>query len=245
MARQPAKPSPHSERAARSDFAPIHGRLIETLGIEDPALEGTTPPSCCWRRPRPARGGALSSKPPRADHRRLHTDAAGAVPGGQVRAAGSPLRRPERRPDAGGRGAVFSGSRRPGRSTPGEGSWRPGRINPSGRAMLLTAPRRFPFEGTDSESTASANYRAAEEGPGCLWVPMSRRTGRAVGGCRTNALMGDDPMPPRCVRAGSSRPYRAEVAESVSRGRRRSRSSGRVARCLCEEAHDHWLAQSL
>jgi site-specific recombinase XerD len=43
VARQSAKPSPHSERAARSDFAAIHGRLVETLGVEEPALEDVTP----------------------------------------------------------------------------------------------------------------------------------------------------------------------------------------------------------
>lgn len=43
LSRQSAKPSPHSERAARSDFAAIHVRLIETVGVEEPAVEHVTP----------------------------------------------------------------------------------------------------------------------------------------------------------------------------------------------------------
>jgi site-specific recombinase XerD len=43
VARQSAKPSPHSERAVRSDFAAIHTRLCENLGVEDPTLEDVTP----------------------------------------------------------------------------------------------------------------------------------------------------------------------------------------------------------
>lgn len=42
VARRSAKPSPHSERAARSDFAAIHGRLQENLGTDDPVLDEVT-----------------------------------------------------------------------------------------------------------------------------------------------------------------------------------------------------------
>jgi integrase/recombinase XerD len=38
VARRSAKPSPHSERAARSDFTAIHTHLQDTVGTEDPAL---------------------------------------------------------------------------------------------------------------------------------------------------------------------------------------------------------------
>jgi integrase/recombinase XerD len=43
LARQSAKPSPHSERAARSDFAAIHARLCEQLGVDDPTVEDLSP----------------------------------------------------------------------------------------------------------------------------------------------------------------------------------------------------------
>jgi site-specific recombinase XerD len=43
LARQSAKPSPHSERAARADFAAIHGRFQQQLGVEDPTVEDVTP----------------------------------------------------------------------------------------------------------------------------------------------------------------------------------------------------------
>ena len=43
LARQSAKPSPHSERAARSDFAAIHDRLVEQLGVEDPTVDDLSP----------------------------------------------------------------------------------------------------------------------------------------------------------------------------------------------------------
>jgi integrase/recombinase XerD len=43
VARQSAKPSPHSERAARSDFAAIQAHLREKLGVEDPTVEDVTP----------------------------------------------------------------------------------------------------------------------------------------------------------------------------------------------------------
>jgi hypothetical protein len=35
VARRSAKPSPHSKRAARSDFAAIHSRLQEAVGKDD------------------------------------------------------------------------------------------------------------------------------------------------------------------------------------------------------------------
>ena len=38
VSRRSAKPSPHSERAARADFAAIHAHLADTVGSEEPAL---------------------------------------------------------------------------------------------------------------------------------------------------------------------------------------------------------------
>jgi site-specific recombinase XerD len=43
VARRSAKPSPHSERAARSDFAAIHRLLQETLGADDVPIDEVTP----------------------------------------------------------------------------------------------------------------------------------------------------------------------------------------------------------
>jgi site-specific recombinase XerD len=43
VARRSAKPSPHSERAARSDFAAIHTRLAEALGNDDLDAADVTP----------------------------------------------------------------------------------------------------------------------------------------------------------------------------------------------------------
>jgi site-specific recombinase XerD len=43
VARRSAKPSPHSERAARSDFAAIHIRLQEAYGTDDIDLVDVTP----------------------------------------------------------------------------------------------------------------------------------------------------------------------------------------------------------
>ena len=43
VARQPAKPSPHTERAARADFTAIHAHLQETLGSEVVLLDEVTP----------------------------------------------------------------------------------------------------------------------------------------------------------------------------------------------------------
>jgi site-specific recombinase XerD len=43
VARRSAKPSPHSERAARSDFTAIHGRLAESVGNDDVDLTDVTP----------------------------------------------------------------------------------------------------------------------------------------------------------------------------------------------------------
>ena len=43
LARQSAKPSPHSERAARSDFAAIHTRLRHQLGVEEPTVGDLSP----------------------------------------------------------------------------------------------------------------------------------------------------------------------------------------------------------
>jgi site-specific recombinase XerD len=42
VARRSAKPSPHSERAARSDFAAIHGQLQESAGKDDVELADVT-----------------------------------------------------------------------------------------------------------------------------------------------------------------------------------------------------------
>src|SRR5688572_12455984 len=44
VARQPAKPSPHTERAARADFTAIHAHLQETLGSEVVTLDSA--PEC-------------------------------------------------------------------------------------------------------------------------------------------------------------------------------------------------------
>ena len=49
LARRSAKPSPHSERAARSHFATIHALLGEAVGTDEVTLEEVTP-----RRLRPA-----------------------------------------------------------------------------------------------------------------------------------------------------------------------------------------------
>jgi integrase/recombinase XerD len=43
VARRSAKPSPHSERAARSDFTAIHARLQEATGKEQVTLGDVTP----------------------------------------------------------------------------------------------------------------------------------------------------------------------------------------------------------
>jgi integrase/recombinase XerD len=43
VARRSAKPSPHSERAARSDFTAIHTRLAESTGTEQVTLADVTP----------------------------------------------------------------------------------------------------------------------------------------------------------------------------------------------------------
>jgi integrase/recombinase XerD len=43
VARRSAKPSPHSERAARSDFVAIHTRLAESVGKDDVRLADVTP----------------------------------------------------------------------------------------------------------------------------------------------------------------------------------------------------------
>jgi site-specific recombinase XerD len=43
VARRSAKPSPHSERAARSDFTAIHGWLAESIGKDDTAPAEVTP----------------------------------------------------------------------------------------------------------------------------------------------------------------------------------------------------------
>jgi site-specific recombinase XerD len=43
VARRSAKPSPHSERAARSDFTALHARLQEDLGRDDVTLADVTP----------------------------------------------------------------------------------------------------------------------------------------------------------------------------------------------------------
>jgi integrase/recombinase XerD len=43
VARRSAKPSPHSERAARSDFAAIHARLQESVGKDDVGPADITP----------------------------------------------------------------------------------------------------------------------------------------------------------------------------------------------------------
>jgi site-specific recombinase XerD len=43
VARRSAKPSPHSERAARSDFTAIHSRLQESVGQDDVELADVTP----------------------------------------------------------------------------------------------------------------------------------------------------------------------------------------------------------
>jgi len=43
VARRSFKPSPHSERAARSDFTAIHGRLQESVGNDDVAASDVTP----------------------------------------------------------------------------------------------------------------------------------------------------------------------------------------------------------
>ncbi len=43
MARRSAKPSPHSERAARADFTAIHRLLQESVGTDDVPLEEVTP----------------------------------------------------------------------------------------------------------------------------------------------------------------------------------------------------------
>jgi site-specific recombinase XerC len=43
VARQPAKPSPHTERAARADFTALHAHLHETLGSDVVTLDEVTP----------------------------------------------------------------------------------------------------------------------------------------------------------------------------------------------------------